>query len=307
MNKVRLFDASALSVASRILLDGKLVVVPTETVYGLAACATNPDAIAAIYRAKNRPSSNPLIAHVDGLSMAQEFGVFGETELKLAAEFWPGPLTIVVPKTEKVLESVSAGASTVAIRSPESELLRKLIEMVGSPLAAPSANVFTELSPTRVEMLSPLIVEAAELILDGGKCQIGIESTVVRVAGGRIEILRAGHIDASQLEQRMKLPVVKIEHAGNASPGQHRRHYSPTTPIELVKEIGEHPGIGFGNPTVDQIQMPNDPHQYAQKLYATLSELDRGGYARIYVEMPPRTPEWEAVWDRLTRAAYESD
>jgi len=213
----------------------------------------------------------------------------------LAERFWPGPLTIIVPKSAAVPDIVTAGYSTVGLRIPSHPVALALLVAAGIPIAAPSANRFTELSPTTAEHVREGLGEAVDYILDGGPCTVGIESTVISLAGVTPRILRPGMISQPQIEEIIG-PV--DAGAGADSPGQHPVHYSPRTPLIL----GDSPRTGRGV-RLDFHSMPSDPAGYAERLYAVLHRLDREGYDWISIEPPPSTPEWAGVLDRLTRAA----
>ena len=278
--------------AARLLRGGRLVAFPTETVYGLGANALDAAAVERIFQAKGRPYSSPLIVHVASIEMARGLArEWPEKAETLARRFWPGPLTIVVPKSASVPDVVTAGLPSVGLRMPAHPAARALLEAAKIPIAAPSANRFTELSPTRAEHVSPGL---AEMILDGGQCTVGIESTVVSLTGTP-KILRPGMISQTQIEEAIGPVDVG---AGAESPGQHPRHYSPKTRVV----IGDPPREGRGI-RLDFNLMPFDPAEYAERLYSILHDLDREGYDWIAVEMPPDTPEWAGVRDRLMRAA----
>lgn len=288
-------DPSAVARAAGVLRAGRLVAFPTETVYGLGANALDPAAVRAIFEAKGRPSSNPLIVHVaDPVQPANVAAEWPEAAARLAAEFWPGPLTIVVPKAADVPDEVTAGGPTVAVRCPAHPVARALIAAAGVPVAAPSANRSTELSPTRAEHVLKGLGGRIDLILDGGPCPGGIESTVVDVTGPVVRLLRPGLITVPMLEAVVGTVEVGAKADGVArSPGQMERHYSPRTPVVLA---------GAGKRPVTW-ELPADPEVAAAVLYERLHELDARGYDVIVIEMPPDTPEWAAVRDRLTRAA----
>ena len=283
--------------AAALLRAGHLVVMPTETVYGLAANALDENAIRAIFAAKGRPASNPLIVHVTDAAMARSLAAEWPANAEsLAQYFWPGPLTIVVPKIPKIPLLVTAGLPTVALRSPAHPVAQSLIREAGVPLAAPSANRFTELSPTTAAHVPPRL---AEMILDGGPCTVGIESTVITLAISGPRILRPGMITRAQIEGVIG-PVE--EGAGRESPGQHPKHYRPRTPVVL----GANPATGRGR-RLDCATMPGDPAGYAEALYRTLHDLDTEGLDWIAVEPPPAGPEWAGIRDRLHRAAQDSE
>ena len=279
--------------AAGLLRAGLLVAFPTETVYGLGANALDEAAVRRIFDAKGRPSSSPLIVHVASIEMARELASEWPAQAELLAKrFWPGPLTIIVPKSSRVPDVVTAGLPSVGLRMPAHPMARALIEAAQVPVAAPSANRFTELSPTTAENVPEGL---ADMILDGGPCTVGIESTVVSLAGPSPKILRPGMISQTEIENTIG-PVQLGE--GAESPGQHPRHYSPRTRIVL----GESPLEGRGQ-RLSLARMPRDASSYAERLYRLLHELDQQGYDWISIELPPDTPQWAGIRDRLTRAA----
>lgn len=302
--------------AASLLREGKLVAFPTETVYGLGANALDPMAVESIYRVKGRPSTSPLIVHVSSVEMAKMLAEeWPESATRLAACFWPGPLTMVLRKNLVVPDVVTAGLDTVGLRMPAHPLALALIKEAGVPLAAPSANRFTELSPTSADHVRQSIGGEVDLVLDGGPCEVGIESAVVSLAGPQPVLLRPGIITLAQLEAVIG-PVIydpadAPEGAAHPSPGMHRRHYSPRTPLCLV-DSGQLPkGEGAylywsqGVPGVRGIAMPADARGYAAALYEALHQLDAEHWAWIAIERPPSSPEWAAILDRLTRATAE--
>jgi L-threonylcarbamoyladenylate synthase len=308
-------DPAAIARAAALLRAGRLVAFPTETVYGLGANALDEAAVRAVFAVKGRPAPNPLIVHMaDPAGVGAVAADWPATAARLADRFWPGPLTIVVPKRAEVPDVVTAGGPTVAVRCPDHPVALALIREAGVPVAAPSANRSTELSPTRAEHVPPGLADA---VLDGGPCRAGIESTVVDVTGDRVRVLRPGPISVPVLEG--VVGRVEVGAAGGVarSPGQMAKHYSPRTPVVLAADANEADRlhgellaaglrvISVGWDLVyDYRFMPlDDPAEYAADLYATLHELDDGRFDRIVVEMPPDTPEWAAVRDRLTRAA----
>jgi len=282
--------------AAALLRAGRLVAFPTETVYGLGAHALDEAAVRRIFAAKGRPLSSPLIVHVATVAMARELAESWPPEAAaLAEKFWPGPLTIIVPKRHTVPDVVTAGHPTVGLRIPSHPTALALLEAARIPVAAPSANRFTELSPTTAEHVRESLGDAVDFILDGGPCTVGIESTVITLVRSRPTILRPGMISQPQIEA----VIGPVESGGGTeSPGQHPVHYSPRTPLFL----GGSPASGRGI-RLDFNAMPSDPAAYAERLYAVLHRLDREGYDWISLEPPPATPEWAGVLDRLTRAA----
>ncbi|MFM8271280.1 MAG: L-threonylcarbamoyladenylate synthase [Gemmata sp.] len=308
--------------AADVLRAGGLVAFPTETVYGLGANALSAAAAARIFKAKGRPSTNPLIVHVaDPSEVLSVAAAWPATARLLAARFWPGPLTLVVPKRAGVPDVVTAGGDTVAVRCPNHAVARALIRQAGVPLAAPSANRSTELSPTRAAHVLKGLNGRIELLLDGGPCPGGLESTVVDVTGDVPRVLRPGLIARPMLEAVCGRVEAGATGEGVArAPGHMAKHYSPRTPVVLVDAheralalgaefarqklswgwlaLGEHPGEAFA-----AVPMPLDADEYAARLYRELHSFDERALDRIIVELPPDAPEWAAVRDRLTRAA----
>lgn len=294
---------------------GRLVAFPTETVYGLGANALDPDAVVRIYEAKGRPARSPLIVHVDSVEMARglarEWPAAAET---LAGRYWPGPLTLVVPKHPRIPDVVTAGLDTVGLRVPAHPLALALIRAAGTPIAAPSANRFSELSPTSAEHVRRSLGDAIDLILDGGPTTVGIESTVLSLAGARPRLLRPGMVSRSDIEEvtgPVEEGLLGSAEGAHPSPGLHRRHYSPRTQL-LVVAGGAVPDCGRGAYVhhgevcavgMRDVPMPPGPAAYAAVLYETLHALDAEGLDWIAVEQPPPGPEWAGIADRLARAA----
>jgi L-threonylcarbamoyladenylate synthase len=319
--------------AAEILRAGGLVAFPTETVYGLGANALDAAAVARVFEAKGRPATNPLIVHLSDVSEVRNVaGDWPETAAKLAARFWPGPLTLVVPKGENVPDIVTARGPTVAVRCPNHAVARALIRAAGVPLAAPSANRSTELSPTRAGHVLKGLGGRIDLVLDGGPCPGGIESTVVDVTGEVPRLLRPGLVTVPMLEEVCgKVEVYQANRVcepacsePSRSPGRMAKHYSPRTPVVLARctkeafrflNEGEAAGLRVlivgtaapRDPCPVYRTMPREPEQYAADLYSVLHEVDQAGWDRIVIEMPPDAPEWAAVRDRLTRAATPTE
>ncbi len=293
--------------AAEIIRAGGLVVFPTETVYGLGANALDAAAVRRIYALKGRPASSPLIVHVASMEQARELAAEwrDETE-KLAGEYWPGPLTIVVPKCHVIPDEVTATLSTVGLRMPRHPVALELLREAGVPIAAPSANRFTQLSPTTAQHVRKAFGDETPFLLDGGPCEVGLESTVIAVTKDGLEVLRPG---MALVEDAVV--AREAREAAHRSPGQHQKHYSPTTRVLLVRH-GRLPDDGRGAylwieheaKAAVVMRMPAEPEGYAAKLYGRLHELDRDGLDWIAVELPPETREWAAIRDRLTRAAY---
>jgi L-threonylcarbamoyladenylate synthase len=302
--------------AADLLRAGRLVAFPTETVYGLGANALDAEALARIYEAKGRPRTSPLIVHIALREMLPRVVAhWSEQADILTTKFWPGPLTLVLPKQKAVPDLVTAGLPTVGVRMPSHPVALALIRECDLPLAAPSANRFTQLSPTTAEHVRQSLGDRVDFILDGGSCEVGIESTVLSLAGDVPTLLRPGGVSRSQIEEvigpiQMLTEPVQGPHV---SPGLHAKHYSPHTRLVLSRN-GELPEAGRGaylqlsrGPIRSQVQvvaMPNTPESYASALYKTLHDLDSKGLDWIAVERPPSMPEWDAVNDRLRRAAH---
>jgi L-threonylcarbamoyladenylate synthase len=292
-----------ISDAARILRDGGVVAFPTETVYGLGANALDAEAVQRIYTLKGRPSTSPLIVHVDSIEMARTLVTdWPPLAEELARAHWPGPLTMVLPKQPQIPDIVTAGLPTVGIRVPAHPIALALIKEAGIPLAAPSANKFTGISPTTAAHVREAFGDEIPVI-DGGPCQVGIESTVVAIEGSTLLLLRPGMIALDSL------PVGSVGEA-HPAPGMHHRHYSPCTPLFLILDPAQLPDasgayIWHTRPgtTKRQVQLPANPEAYAAQLYAALHRLDHESLPWIAVEAPPASPEWSAILDRLQRAA----
>jgi L-threonylcarbamoyladenylate synthase len=306
--------------AVRRLEAGELVAFPTETVYGLGADASNRAAVARIFSAKGRPADHPLIIHLGAAGQvgdwAREIPVSAR---RLADAFWPGPLTLVLPRADCVLDEVTGGQDTVALRVPSHPVARELLLRFGRGVAAPSANRFGRISPTRAAHVRDELGDRVGLVIDGGECEVGLESTIVACDANRVTLLRPGKITLAELERI----VGRVDAAGAAVPrvpGSLRSHYAPTTPIELV-EVGtverrcaegsaaERMAVLARRPRPDRIRVlawravPADPDGFGHELYAALRSLDASGAARILVERVPSGEAWAAIRDRLERAA----
>ena len=314
-------DNAALDRAAELLAAGQLVAFPTETVYGLGADATRDAAVARIFAAKDRPSFNPLIIHVPDAAEAGKFVRLDGDARKLAAAFWPGALTLVLPRVPSCPVSLlaSAGLDTLAIRAPAHPVARALLERVPHPIAAPSANPSGQLSPTRAEHVAAGLDGRVSLILDGGPSEIGLESTVLDLSGDRPVLLRPGAITREALEAVLKIPVALPEPGGpdasnpRRSPGLLARHYAPRTPLRLeATEAGPDEALlAFGplDPATPggkaqrNLSPSGDVEEAASNLFAMLRELDAAGASRIAVMPVPRRGLGLAINDRLARGA----
>ncbi len=334
-------ETGDLGPAVEALQAGRLVAFPTETVYGLGANALDPDAIARIFAAKGRPDYNPLIVHAADAEAARALtSEWPIAAARLAEAFWPGPLTLILPKADHVPDAVTAGLPNVALRVPGHPVAQALLAAAGVPVAAPSANLSSRVSPTTAEHVIQGLGDVVDVVVDGGPCTVGIESTVVTLAAGTPTILRPGSV--TQEEISAVIGVVLI--AGGArpqpgaalpSPGQMDRHYAPAAELRLIDPevsglvalVEAAPGLDAYLPVVidgrsydertavlaysdaqypgaNVVRMPREPAGYAARLYAMLHQLDAEGYQRILVERVPDEPEWAGVRDRLARASH---
>jgi L-threonylcarbamoyladenylate synthase len=319
-------EGAAIETAADVLRHGGLVAFPTETVYGLGANALDVDAVERIYSAKGRPSYNPLIVHVPDVSAARALvSAWPERASRVATAFWPGPVTMLLPKRALVPDIVTAGLDSVALRVPANPIALALLRAAAVPLAAPSANRSTELSPTMARHVERSLGDRVDLILDGGATHLGIESTVVDLRSEQAAILRPGVIGARELEPlvgRLATPNEPTGDTVRASPGMLERHYAPRARLRLFdavdsakmireahKLVGDGARVGMlllGSEAAgpfEIVRMPGDASRYAQRLYAALHELDDRECGVIFVERVPDEPEWLGVEDRLERAS----
>lgn len=308
---IKITDKEANQSAINVLNNGRCVAIPTETVYGLAADATNGEAVARIFEMKGRPRFNPLICHVDGLEMAERHGTFCALSRKLAESFWPGPLTLVVDVQEKstLHPLVRAGLSTVGLRCPDGPA-SMLIQHFGKPLAAPSANRSGRISPTRADHVAAEFQDTNLLVLDGGACEGGIESTIVKVEGDHIVILRPGSITAAMIEA--ETGIVPHDYAGESivAPGMMTSHYAPDAAVVLDCRAVPQDGawLQFGETAHTDLPHRNLSRtgsltEAAANLYGFLKELDATGARTIFISPIPDTGIGIAINDRLRRAA----
>jgi len=293
--------------AAEAIRAGGIVAVPTETVYGLAADAGSADAVARIYAAKGRPGFNPLIVHVPDLGEAERIARFDAAARALAAAFWPGPLTLVLPLRPDagIAPAVTAGLATVAIRVPRHRAMQALLARSGRPLAAPSANRSNGISPTRAEHVAASLGNAAPLILDDGACEAGLESTIVGRVADSWAVLRPGPVTAAALAEHVTLVEATPERI--TAPGQLAQHYAPAKPLRLdATTSGESEWlIGYGRITGDDtLSAAGDPWEAASRLFACLHRADASDAAAIAVAPVPGYGVGEAINDRLRRAAH---
>jgi L-threonylcarbamoyladenylate synthase len=302
--------------AVEIVRQGGLVAFPTETVYGLGADASNPQAMKKLYAVKRRPADHPVIVHFasaeDAFAWARE--VPGAAR-KLAERFWPGPLTLILKRSARAADFVTGGQDAVGLRVPSHPVARELLKCFGKGIAAPSANRFGLVSPTTAAHVREDLGSDVDLVLEGGASEVGIESTILDLSGARPVLLRPGRISKEELQAVLGVEVEPANSAKARHSGGLERHYAPRTPARLVpgydldKEIGRLKErvavLAFSRPDerVEYwLRMPREPQAYARKLYGALRELDSAGCDEILVEAPPDAPEWAAVRDRLRRA-----
>ncbi len=306
--KVAPYGADAIARAAELIAAGRPVAVPTETVYGLAADARNPQAVARIYAAKGRPDFNPLIVHVPDLAAAERLGVFGATERALAAAFWPGPLTLVVPRTADcpVARIATAGLDTIALRVPGHRAMQALLAATGAPLAAPSANASGRVSPTKAEHVLASLDGRVALVIDDGATMAGVESTIARVTDGAVEVLRPGPVTAAMLGAASGLPVTGVAGSEIVAPGMLASHYAPGKPVRLGARdfAADEYGIGFGALAGDyNLSAVGDLTEAAAHLFDALHAGAASAKPRIAVAAIPAEGLGAAINDRLARAA----
>lgn len=334
---------SVIDDAAKLLLAGQLVAFPTETVYGLGADAASEAAMRALYRLKGRPADHPVIVHVSGARAAEAWAELPSPARSLIEAFWPGPLTVVLPRRPRAPGWACGGQATIGLRSPSHPVAHALMvafeQLGGLGIAAPSANRFGRVSPTRADHVLDDLGDEVPLILDGGPTEVGVESTIVDLSRGRPVLLRPGGVSAARIEAVLGAPIewsanaldpASVDLSAPRASGTLASHYAPRTPLALI-EFGQlaplleqqaregrsvavwlspedrtrlergHPGAGHGHHL--RADAPSRPELYARQLYAVMRDLDAQGRARILIVAPPRAPAWRAVWDRLSRAA----
>ena len=310
-------NSESIRQAAEIIKRGGLVAFPTETVYGLGADGLNPIAIAKIFETKNRPAFNPLILHISEKSWLKKFtSTQNEKVDRLVKKFWPGPLTLVLPKTEIVPDIVTSGNPTVAIRMPNHPVALKLIESSGTPIAAPSANKFGHLSPTEAKHVEKYLGDKIDLILDGGKSSVGVESTIIQFHENEFYLLRPGGLSKEEIENEIgRIKIGKISPENPNAPGQLSIHYSPHTPLKFFnkkllaknKKIGalffKENKIDFTFTDVKILSAGGDLREAAANLFSHLHELEKGNLDLILVEPVEEKGLGRAIMDRLKKAS----
>lgn len=298
--------------AVQLLQQGELVVIPTETVYGLAADAKNPSAINKIFALKGRPANHPLIVHIAGADQLAQWAVaIPEVAYRLAEQFWPGPLTLILNKRADVPDEVTGGQQTIGLRCPNNALTRALLKQFDGGLAAPSANRFGRISPTAAQHVRDEFGEQSPFILDGGACEIGIESTIVDLTQTPARILRPGQISFAQLQPYLADLQLGAQSSSPRVSGDMDAHYAPRTPMRMIAR-SDAPNWRNGNAVMlaldtmpegmHGISLPRDADAYGQKLYAALRELDAAKAGTILLEQLPDNDDWLAITDRITRS-----
>jgi L-threonylcarbamoyladenylate synthase len=322
MTKVVRATQLELDTAVQALRDGEVVAFPTETVYGLGANAQHAAALQRVFQLKSRPTSHPLIVHLDSPRFlhrwVRSMPVAAE---KLAARFWPGPMTLVLPRADNVLDLVTGGQATVAVRVPSHPMALQLLTAFGGGIAAPSANRYGHVSPTRAEHVRDEFGDAVPVILDGGECKVGLESTIVDCSGDVVRLLRPGAVTLSQLRRVIGDVEVGAGRDSPRVPGSQQAHYAPTTPLSIVpggdidrlaetqSEGGQRIAVLAQRPPlrtyqyVTWINAGTRVDAYGHDLYTNLRALDKAGTARILVQEVPSDERWDAVRDRLARAS----
>ena len=330
MTDYRPVNAQAIERAVELLREGKLVAIPTETVYGLAADASDPDAVRRIFAAKGRPERHPVIVHVADADTIEDTLSGWTTDIpeaaqRLARAFWPGPLTMIVKRGPKAHDGITGGRDTVGLRVPGHPWALAVVRAFGDGIAAPSANRFGHISPTTAQHVIDGLGDRVSMVLDGGPCPVGVESTIVDLSGTTARLLRPGMITPTELETVLEAPLTTVavtqSVAQSEAPGTLASHYAPRAPLTIVPTAdfgravdtaiisGEYPGVlSFSGPphewpTDRWITLPATPDACAQQLYASLRTLDQSSPVRIIAEAVPSHGRWIAIADRLRRAA----
>jgi len=313
-----------IELAAELLRHGKLVAIPTETVYGLGADAKNIEAVKNVFAAKGRPNDHPLIVHIADVADLPNWAIdISPAAYKLTETYWPGPLTLVLKKRPDVPYEVTGGQETIALRVPNHPVALAVLKAFGGGIAAPSANRFCRISPTQASHVEEELGDKVDMILDGGACAVGLESTIVDLSGDKPRLLRPGQINKTEIEGLLQAELdIPINIDRVLAPGMHEIHYAPVTTtilctqaeLEIIlqgnafqhqQKMGV---LWFGNAVESElfeqnIAMPETINEYAHLLYSKLRELDHAGLDLILVEQPPQTEEWRGINDRLTKAA----
>ncbi len=310
------------SKALELIQSGEVIALPTETVYGLAADVKKPEAIKKIFKAKNRPPNHPLIVHIhdvdDLFFWAEKIPL---TAFVLAKAFWPGPLTLILKKSNQVSSIITGGLDSVALRVPSHPVFLKVLKTLGTALAAPSANIHKKISPTTAQQVVESLYGKIPAVLDGGPCLFGLESTILDLTGKVPRILRPGPITKKMLEKTLRQDVLSLKMHQESVPGNMSEHYQPQTPLYIVnsedlkKTLCEKNSkivllhispLDFDSADIVSIKMPSNNILYARNLYKRLFELDKLSLKKIVVEEPPGDSSWDHIRDRLSKASFKS-
>lgn len=311
-------DREKIMKAAELLRAGKLVAFPTETVYGLGADASNPEALQKIFKAKGRPADHPIIVHLKDASQLPEWvAEIPDNAARLAKEFWPGPLTLILKKASHVDDLITGGQDTIGVRVPKHDIAQALLQTFGGALAAPSANRYGRISPTTAAAVHEELGSAVDMVLEGGQCEVGLESTIVDMTGEHPAILRPGMITSTQIAAVLNQEIATQKKNSPRVSGSLESHYAPITRMRIVhaaniqaylQDLPSHSlpmiVLSFSDLDAPQVRMPQSPREYAHDLYRVLREADQGQFKQIIVEAVPNTPEWDAIRDRLQRAAF---
>lgn len=307
----------SLSHAVSLLQNGQLVAIPTETVYGLAADASSDDALTLLYQSKGRPSEHPVILHVADRAMCEPFvETLSAPAVALMEAFWPGPLTLLLPKTDRVSSRITGGRPLVGVRAPAQPLAQELLQKLGRPVVAPSANKFGHISPTTAAHVEEEF-EGKIAVLDGGACTVGLESTIVKVENSRLTLMRPGQLSREAIEAAAGLHLEDPEiPLTEGVPGALKSHYAPRQKVNLLSadEIRQAETLNDALIVFSQgpwpkahavITLPQSSALYAQQIYSALRQAEASNCREILIEAPPESHEWAAIWDRLRRASSE--
>jgi L-threonylcarbamoyladenylate synthase len=295
--------------AVNVLMSGGLVGMPTETVYGLAALATDAVAVKKVFDVKGRPYNHPLIVHVPGTAEAMKWGLFSSDAVQLSTAFWPGPLTLLLPRTSLAPDWVTGGRDTVAVRVPDHLITQEFLTKVGSGVVAPSANKFGKVSPTLPQHVVHDLGEEIDIVLDGGECSVGVESTIVECIGNATQILRQGGVTQEQIEKVLKRSI-NADLGESRAPGMLKSHYAPNARVVLFETLPEAEATcaeHLINRLTCRVLFHQDPAVYAQHLYQDLRQADLDGISIICAVLPPSRGIGNAVRERLGKAAAADD
>ena len=310
-------DPNCVAQTAALLAQGEVVALPTETVYGLAADASQLNAVNKIYQVKHRPQGHPLIMHfaelADMLPWVKKIPPLAE---KLARHGWPGPLSMLLWRSEKVLDAVTGGSDKVCVRIPNQATTRAIIRQLGHPIVAPSANMYGAVSPTSAKHVMHDLQGKIAAVVDGGDCQVGLESTILDMTGEQPVLMRPGGYSLPEIEAILGCQIITQHDGKTKVSGNLLNHYQPNTRLELLNPQQAESSIPKGSilmlrelsysSEIAQYHMPLDAKRYGQMLYAVLRLLDQGGYSKILIEMPPDKLEWMAVRDRIAKALHKS-